>query len=216
MSDAPRTLERYELILERLITAGMEIALDLQEDFAQSEDRDQKARISRAFDFSTRGVRQSLLLLERLQRDTRRAEREARDDALAQDKLQRLQRLNAVRAPIARAIDLQAEGYEAIALSARLTLALSRDHEAPDFLTIPTQRHIQRLCQQLGLELPPEPAADEPATDDMAVRTARLTLARTPFRPPCPGHLSAGRLAKLRLTPAQMLPLRGSWQPMAD
>lgn len=148
-------------MLGELAELGLVLARDLQQAALVAEDVQEKARLADAFGRVSRGVRQSIALHDRLERD-------ARTEALRQEPQRRARRKAEVRQVVAASIWREYERLDAHPdhLLAELDLHLAAESETGGFLEHEPDAVIARLCRALGLSVPA--AGDSPADPALA------------------------------------------------
>jgi hypothetical protein len=156
MSAAAEMAETRLRMLGELAELGLVLARDLQQSALVAEDTQEKARLADAFARVSRGVRQSLALHDRLERDDRA-------EAQRQEPQRRARRTAEVRRAVAASIWREQERLDADPdqLLEELDLHLAAESETDAFLEQDADAVIARLCRALGLSLPA--AADGPA-----------------------------------------------------
>lgn len=137
------------------------LARDLQQSAMLAEDADDKARLTEAFHRVGRGLRQSLALHARLERDAERAAREAEADLRSQDQARRARHKASVGGVLEQLIWTEAETPDSaldsdVALH-DLELLLDAEAERDDFLGQDPDALIARLAETLGLPIPNTP-----------------------------------------------------------
>jgi hypothetical protein len=153
VTDAADILE--DRALAELLALGMAAARAVQERLLAAEDAKATGELSLAFNRVSRAVRQTVALQAKLGRERRR---EGRDDAALASKAdaaQAARRKAQVRAAVERAIWTEAEDDEAERLLDDLDDRVTEEMLYDGFGDEPVAAHIQRLCQQLGLLVPP-------------------------------------------------------------
>jgi hypothetical protein len=150
-----RAQERYEGMLAIIAEQGLSLATALHDRAVQAEAAEQAASLAMAWNRTTRSLRQTIALADRLDRDRRHAEREARAEA-DRDHDRRLDRRKAqVKAAVERLIRTEAEEDEAEQLIDDLDDLLKAEALADDFAADPLDAHIARIATDLGLPDPP-------------------------------------------------------------
>ena len=142
-------------MLAELAELGLELARDLQACARASEDPDQKNRLSDGFHKTCRGVRHSLALHARCEREEREADREREAEVIEQDKVRRRRRKAEIAAEVTRLIWTETEHDEdekgRMALELELEEILSLDAACDGFPDQPIEAQIQRIAKALGL-----------------------------------------------------------------
>ncbi|THD75128.1 MAG: hypothetical protein E7812_17820 [Phenylobacterium sp.] len=143
-------------MLGELAELGLVLARDLQQAALTAKELDEKVRLADAFHRVGRGVRQSLALHARLERDAQRTERE--DDAGRPSPVEakRVQRKAQLKSVVERLIWTEREKLDESPTTLRLRLAqmLAAEAETEDFLDLDAEAQVANLCRILGL-IPP-------------------------------------------------------------
>ena len=155
MSDRAEMAERHGRILAELAELGLSLARDVHARAEAAETPEQTATLATAFHRLTRGVRQTLALEARLERDRVRADREDHAEAVRAEKQRASRRYDQVKAAVERLIWTEAEGEDAEQLLADLEDHLDAETLSDDFGQDPLDRHIAKLAKNLGLPDPP-------------------------------------------------------------
>lgn len=134
------------------------LARDLQQSALVAEDADEKARLAEAFHRLGRGLRQSLALHARLERDAERAAREAQADLRSQEQARRARHKASVNGVLEQLIWTEAEKPDSaldsdVALH-DLELLLDAEADRDEFLDQDPDALIAKLAQTLGLPAP--------------------------------------------------------------
>ena len=158
-------VEKADLVLDEIVSMGIVIARALFQDVSEAEDRDQRARSAAAWQGVTRSVRQSLALKERLAHLRLRIRKAARAEVLDEAQVVR----NQIRSGVRKALG---ESDDSLTVLARLEIALIAESAEADFLDIPVERHIQRLCRKLGVPVPDTTAPAGEAQPDAPWRSS--------------------------------------------
>jgi hypothetical protein len=168
MTQTADMAERRLEMLGEFAELALTLARDLHKDALAAEDPAEKVRLAEAFHSMGRGMRQSLALHARLERDDRQLEADPRP---AQDRQERRVRRKAeVKAGIERLIWTERERLEEepYLLRVRLGSLLAAEAETEGFPDEDPQAVIARIGQMLGLS-PSRPvhgaggpSADEP------------------------------------------------------
>ena len=154
--DAALNQTRMQLLGE-LAEMGMVLARDLQQSALMAEDLGEKVKLASAFHRIGRGVRQSLALHARLERDAEQAVREAKARASDAKVWAGLRRKSEIKGAVERLVwtEHEASDDEAETLIDRLDLLLDAEADAEGFLDEDPDLVIARLCEVLKLPVPP-------------------------------------------------------------
>jgi hypothetical protein len=147
---ADRVQRRAE-ILDLIAEAGLALALDLKDAALAAETVEAKAAAAAEFHRVTRGVRQSLALEERFERNVERAAREAEAGAAARAEAAVRVRKAQVRAAVERRIYEEVEGHDARERLEDLTDRLDDEALFDDFTDEALEAHVERLAAGVGL-----------------------------------------------------------------
>jgi hypothetical protein len=152
-------------MLGELAEMALVLARDLQQAALAAKTADEKVRLADAFHKVGRGVRQSLALHAKMERDVQAAEREPPTPPADQIKARREGRAARIKSEVERLIWTEREKLEEepYVLRARLTQLLAVESRAETFLDTDPDLQVARLCQALRVPLPraPSPPAGE-------------------------------------------------------
>lgn len=135
---------------------ALSLARDLHDAAIAAEAPEDKARLADGFHRMGRGLRQTLALHERLQRNGERAAREDAGFAVQQGKARRDRRKAQVNAAIARDVwsEYEPEEAEAIEILERLDKVLDAEVELDGFEDEAIAAQIARICRLIGYQPP--------------------------------------------------------------
>jgi hypothetical protein len=158
-------------MLGELAEMTLVLARDLQQAALTAETTDEKVRLADAFHKVGRGVRQSLALHAKLERDAQAAEREAAAQAApaaAADQARRQRRAAGLESAIERLIWTEREKLEEepSVLRIRLGSLVADESRAEGFLETDPELQIDRLCEALRLPRPSRRRQAGPAGPD--------------------------------------------------
>jgi hypothetical protein len=151
-------------MLGELAEMALVLARDLQQAALVAETAEEKVRLADAFHKVGRGVRQSLALHARLERDAQLAGAPAQAAAPAEaDRTRREGRAARLRSTVERLIWTEREKLDAepYVLRIRLQQLIAGESRAEDFLETDPDLQIARLCETLGVPIAPSPLAGE-------------------------------------------------------
>jgi len=136
-------------------------ARDLHEAGLAAEDLGEKARLADSLHRTGRGLRQTLALQARLERDQKRAVLEDAQAATLADKVRRARRKARAKAAIERLVwtEYEPDDEDAADILGRLDRILAAEAELDDFLTEDAEVQFKRLCDAIGYD-PAEPEPD--------------------------------------------------------
>jgi hypothetical protein len=185
-------------MLGELAELGLVLARDLQQAALVAEHPQDKVRLAEAFARVGRGVRQSLALHARMEREAMRDAGEAEAEAASLEPVRRKRRKAEVRSAIETIIWREHERLDADPdiLLEELDAYLDDEARTEGFLHSAAETLVARLCRTLGLPIPP--AGDSAGAADTATRTATPSPEESrdppqpPARPAHPGGLSRG------------------------
>ena len=144
-------------MLGEIAELGLVLARDLQQAAVQAEDPADKVRLASAFHRIGRGVRQSLALHARLERDLERAGREDQAQVVSLDQVRRARRKAHLKGAVEALIWTEQERFDDPEdLVDRLDAILSAEADTDAFLDEPPDAAIARLRDVLNLPLPSE------------------------------------------------------------
>jgi hypothetical protein len=134
---------------------ALSLARDLHKDATAAEDPAEKVRLADAFHQMGRGMRQSLALHARMEREAKQAEADPQPPGERREK--RLRRRAEVKAAIERLIWTEREKLDAepYVLRARLNALLTNEAETEAFPDEDPQAVIARIAEMLGISVPP-------------------------------------------------------------
>jgi hypothetical protein len=167
MSDATATAERREEILGELAEWMHAAAREAQRRLLAAETTDDFVKLTGSLAKLARGVRQSILIHRKLEAErldaARRTDEAAADAAAGSEFVPRHLKRVRIRTAIARHVWNELEDEEEAELfrddlNARLDELEGED----DFLDVPIDDLIARLCRDLGFEPPAAPAPGPP------------------------------------------------------
>jgi hypothetical protein len=151
-------------MLGELAEMALVLARDLKEAALVAKTTDEKVRLADAFQKVGRGVRQSLALHAKMERDAQAAQCEAGPPA-DQIKARREGRAARIKSEVERLIWTEREKLEEepYVLRNRLTELLAAEARSETFLDTDPDLQIERLCQVLRIPRPitPSPLAGE-------------------------------------------------------
>jgi hypothetical protein len=163
-------VQRRAEILDLIAEAGLELALDLKDAALAAEDVAGKAAAAAEFHRVTRGLRQSLALQERFERNAEKAAREAETEKTQRSEAAVRVRKAQVRAAVERRIYQETEPSDARLRLEDLTDRLDDEALFEGFTDEAVDTHIARLAEGLGLtgqaSLPYTPRALRSAMDE--------------------------------------------------
>jgi hypothetical protein len=143
----------YDPYLREIAGLSVSLARELHSRAVEAEDNDQCARLAAAFQKVSRGLRQTIALAAKLERDHARAEREDRDDGERRQKARLAARRTRLQRCAERICWDEAETDDHAAdLLEELDIILDAGSEAEEFLTEPVEAQIERIREALGLE----------------------------------------------------------------
>ncbi|WP_297697033.1 hypothetical protein [Phenylobacterium sp.] len=161
MADPASTAARREAVLQRVQQVLLAVTEDLADAVASTADEDKKARLANALYKITRGLRQSIYLEAKLEREDAEAREAAVQRAISAAEPRIVRRRAHIESRIERRIwdeydagddDESALGDELIA---RAEEWLDEASEAEGFLDESLESLVGRLCAFLGLHLDP-------------------------------------------------------------
>ncbi|MFL5298294.1 MAG: hypothetical protein ACJ798_18095 [Phenylobacterium sp.] len=165
MSSASPTAERREQIAGELAEWLHAAAREAQRRLMEAESTEEFVSLSGSLSTLARGVRQSLLVQERMESQRLAAEKKAEEEATPSEFVPRHVKRVRIRAAVGRYVAREMDEEEDIDLLwADMNARLDEWQAADDFLDIPIDVLVARLCRDLGFE-PPEPG---PAAPDAA------------------------------------------------
>ncbi|MFL5295288.1 MAG: hypothetical protein ACJ798_02790 [Phenylobacterium sp.] len=173
MSSPSPTAERREQIAGELAEWLHAAAREAQRRLMEAESDEAFVSLSGSLSKLARGVRQSLLVQERMESQRLAAEKKAEEEATPSEFVPRHVKRVRIRAAVGRYVAREMDEEEDIDLLwADMNARLDEWQAADDFLDIPIDVLVARLCRDLGFE-PPEPAPDAAApTSPIAVAMA--------------------------------------------
>jgi hypothetical protein len=184
--------------LKQLFQAGLELSLQVQANAMAAEPAEQ-ARLSLTFHRLSRGVRQTAALRMKLAREAERAQRETAEDVISLDKRRLDKRKAQVKAAVESLIWTEAESPEALeTFNLNLEELLEIEpQDAETFLGEPLDAQIKRLCQRVGLPIPPPSGeGDREAVEGAsAVDSPLHVLGGSPLSPSGTAPPSGGAIA---------------------
>jgi hypothetical protein len=151
-------------MLGELAEMALVLARDLKEAALVAKTTDEKVRLADAFQKVGRGVRQSLALHAKMERDAQAVERETQAGAAPptdQIKVRREGRAARIKSEVERLIWTEREKLEEepYVLRNRLTELLAAEARSETFLDTDPDLQIERLCQALRIPRPIIPTA---------------------------------------------------------
>ena len=161
MIDALSMAERHARDLAELTAIGLESVRDLRDRQLAAEDADVAARAALALHRVMRGVRQSMALEAKLDRDRLSAERDARNRAAQVRMIKTHEHRERIRHRVERLIWDEAERSDAEELYKKLDDLLDEAELDETFLDQPVERFIARFAKALGVNLPLPPQSGE-------------------------------------------------------
>jgi hypothetical protein len=186
-------------MLGELAELGLVLARDLQQAALVAETTEEKARLADAFHKVGRGVRQSLALHARLERDAAVAKQQ--DEAPAQAapssdelKSRREGRAARLKCEVERLIWTERERLDAEPFTLRIRLGrlVANEARAEHFLDTAPEIQLARLCETLGI---PQPAPAHPREGGDPSRDPPAADGADPERVPAGAYPRAGRSA---------------------
>jgi hypothetical protein len=181
MSDRAEMAERHGRILAELAELGLSSARDLHQQQLAAETPEQKAALANSLHRISRSLRQTLALEARLARDARRTDLEDRTEARRDAARRVAQRRQRVEATVERLIWTEYEDSEAGILVDDLDMLLDEAELTDGFCADPVEAHIQRICEELGLPIPPPSGEVSPeATEGASAADSQLNLLSGP------------------------------------
>ena len=141
---------------------ALSLARDLHQAALAADDAGEKARLADGCHRMGRGLRQSLALQARLERDAKCAAREDAACAAAEAEARRVRRKTQVKAGIERLVwsEYEPADEEAEELLERLDLLLDAEAEQDGFEQQDPELQIAKLCRAIGYQ-PPSPLAED-------------------------------------------------------
>jgi hypothetical protein len=140
---------------------------DLQQAALAAETYEEKVRLADAFHRAGRGMRQSLALHAKFERDGDSTETQTPFQSASDQRMRREARSATLRRDVERLIWTERERLEEDpdVLGVRLMGLLARESRTEDFLSADPGAQIARLCEMLGVPAPahspPSPLAEE-------------------------------------------------------
>jgi len=151
--------ERRMKMLGDYAEMALALAHDLHRTALNAESPEEKVRCAEAFHRLGRGLRQSLALHARLERDAEEPAREAPAPRAVPESTRRIRRKATLKAAVERLIWTERERLEdpPEALLPRLERLLASELQAEAFLDTDPDLQIARLCAALRVPLPKTP-----------------------------------------------------------
>jgi hypothetical protein len=168
--------ETRSRMLGELAELGLVLARDLQQAALVAEDPQDKVRLAEAFARVGRGVRQSLALHARMERDAARAAADAETQAVGMEPVRRSRRKAEVRSAVEAVIWREHERLDVDPdlLLEDLNDCLDAEARTDVFLHTDPATQIARLCRALELPIPSE-QDDGGAPTDRSTNDDRAT-----------------------------------------
>ena len=160
---------RAARLLGELAELSMDLARDLQARAKAAETAEDATALAGAFHRIARGVRQTLALEARLERDGRAQARAELAEAQRATPAQIQRRRDQVQGAVVRAVWDEAEGDEAEDLLEMLDMVLDDLMITDDFMVGPVGEQVARLCRDLGLSGSGRPRAGRRPRPDEGV-----------------------------------------------
>ena len=155
MPIATETPEPQDRALAELLELGMAAAREVQARLLAAEDAKAVCDLSLAFNRVSRAVRQTVALQAKVGRERRREGRDAAAEIKRADEARASRRQLQLRSAVERRIWTEAEDDEAERLIDELDDLISEEALYEGFGQEPLAAHIARICNDLGLPVPP-------------------------------------------------------------
>jgi hypothetical protein len=167
-------------MLGELAEMGLVLARDLQQAALVAEDSDEKVRLAEGFHRVGRGVRQSLALHAKFERDGHAAARERAAEVVRLDDARRSRRKSDVKAVVERLVWTEHENLDDPEdLLEQMDRFLDVDADAEGFLDRDPDEVIAELCKVLNLPSPPTPSPSSGPDARQGGRESRDPVAQT-------------------------------------
>ncbi|MDB5477351.1 MAG: hypothetical protein JWP49_2862 [Phenylobacterium sp.] len=176
--------------LKQLFQAGLELSLQVQANAMAAEPAEQ-ARLSLTFHRLSRGVRQTAALRMKLARDAERSQRETAEEIVQLDQRRLAKRKAHVKSAVEGLIWTEAESPEALEtlnLDLEDVLAIETQ-DAESFESEPVGAQIKRLCEVIGLKIPPLLGEGASAVDSQRPGLSGSPLSPSGTAPPSGGAI---------------------------